>query len=89
MLSLRFLETGLRSDFNRIRRKLADMTGIQLQNLVRKSRQLQESIQQDVMKEDCVYVSDFEDRSYVNGFFGSSLDSYNDFVPRREVVILD
>ncbi|XP_031562606.1 uncharacterized protein LOC116298338 [Actinia tenebrosa] len=85
----RFLETGLRSDFNRIRRKLADMAGIQLQNLVRKSRQLQESIQQDVMKEDCVYVSDFEDRGYMNNFFGSTFDSYSDFVSRREVVILD
>lgn len=65
------------------------MAGIQLQNLVRKSRQLQESIQQDVMKEDCVYVSDFEDRGYMNSFFGSTLDSYSDFVTRREVVILD
>lgn len=41
------------------------------------------------MKEDCVYVSDFEDRAYMNGFFGNSLDSLNDFLPRREVVILD
>lgn len=65
------------------------MAGIQLQNLVRKSRQLQESIQQDVMKEDCVYVSDFEDRGYINSFFGSTLDTYSDFVTRREVVILD
>lgn len=65
------------------------MAGIQLQNLVRKSRQLQESIQQDVMKEDCVYVSDFDDRGYMNNFFGSTFDSYSDFVSRREVVILD
>ncbi|XP_032233478.1 uncharacterized protein LOC5508792 [Nematostella vectensis] len=84
----RFLETGLRSDFNKIRKKLSDMAGIQLQNLVRKSRQLQESIQQDVMKEDCVYVSEFEDRSFMN-FFGSSFDSFTDFSPRAEVVILD
>lgn len=41
------------------------------------------------MKEDCVYVSDFDDRGYMNNFFGSTFDSYSDFVSRREVVILD
>lgn len=87
--SVRFLETGYRSDFNKIRMKLSEMGTLQLQNLVRKSRQLRDSIQQDVMKEDCVYVSDYEDRNLMN-FFGSVRDPFTEYGRRRiEVVTLD
>ena len=85
--SLRFLETGYRSDFNKIRMKLSEMATLQLQNLVRKSRQLRDSIQQDVMKDDCVYVSDYEERNLMN-FFGR--DPFSEYGRRRiEVVTLD
>lgn len=84
--SFRFLETGCRSDFNKIRMKLSEMGTVQLQNLVRKSRQLRDSIQQDVMKEDCVYVSDYEDRNLMN-LFGS--DPFSEYGRRIEVVTLD
>lgn len=83
----RFLETGYRSDFNKIRMKLSEMATLQLQNLVRKSRQLRDSIQQDVMKDDCVYVSDYEERNLMN-FFGR--DPFSEYGRRRiEVVTLD
>lgn len=89
LFSVRFLETGFRSDFNKIRMKLSEMGTLQLQNLVRKSRQLRDSIQQDVMKEDCVYVSDYEDRNLLN-FFGSVRDPFTEYGRRRiEVVTLD
>lgn len=81
----RFLETGYRSDFNKIRMKLSEMASVQLQTLVRKSRQLRDSIQQDMMKEDCVYVSDYEDRNFMN-FFGGDPFEYG---RRIEVVTLD
>ena len=86
LFCFRFLETGCRSDFNKIRMKLSEMGSVQLQNLVRKSRQLRDSIQQDVMKEDCVYVSDYEDRNLMN-FFGS--DPFSEYGRRIEVVTLD
>ena len=85
LFCFRFLETGYRSDFNKIRMKLSEMASVQLQTLVRKSRQLRDSIQQDMMKEDCVYVSDYEDRNFMN-FFGGDLFEYG---RRIEVVTLD
>ena len=86
MFCFRFLETGYRSDFNKIRMKLSEMGSVQLQSLVRKSRQLRDSIQQDVMKEDCVYVTDYEDRNLMN-FFGT--DPFSEYGRRIEVVTLD
>lgn len=89
LVSFRFLETGYRSDFNKMRMKLSEMSTLQLQNLVRKSRQLRDSIQQDVMKDDCVYVSDYEERNLMN-FFGSVRDPFSEYGRRRiEVVTLD
>jgi len=85
LFCFRFLETGYRSDFNKIRMKLSEMASVQLQTLVRKSRQLRDSIQQDMMKEDCVYVSDYEDRNFMN-FFGGDPFEYG---RRIEVVTLD
>lgn len=69
--------------------KLSEMGTLQLQNLVRKSRQLRDSIQQDVMKDDCVYVSDYEDRNLMN-FFGNVREPFTEYGRRRiEVVTLD
>ena len=82
LFRFRFLETGYRSDFNKIRMKLSEMASVQLQTLVRKSRQLRDSIQQDMMKEDCVYVSDYE----ALNFFGGDPFEYG---RRIEVVTLD
>lgn len=82
----RFLETGRRSDFNKIRMKLSEMGSIQLQNLRCKSRQLRDAIQQEVMKEDCVFVNDYEGRNLMN-FFVS--DRFPDYGRRIEVVTLD
>ena len=84
------METGYRSDFNKIRMKLSEMGSLEIQNFVRKSRQLRESIQQDIMKEDRVYVSDYEDRPFMN-FLGSVRDPFRTEYGRRriEVVTLD
>ena len=69
--------------------KLSEMGTLQLQNLVRKSRQLRDSIQQDVMKDDCVYVSDYEDRNLMN-FLGNVREPFTEYGRRRiEVVTLD
>lgn len=66
--------------------KLSEMGSIQLQNLRCKSRQLRDAIQQEVMKEDCVFVNDFEERNLMN-FLVS--DRFSDYGRRIEVVTLD
>lgn len=70
--------------------KLSEMASLQLQNLVRKSRQLRDVIQQDLMKEDCVYLSEYDDRSSLFTFpGGTGSDFFADFGRRIEVVTLD
>ena len=84
----RFLETGLRSDFTKVRMKLSEMASLQLQDLLRKSRQLRDTIQQDAIKEDCVYLSEFDNHSLF-AYLGSPRDPYGDYGRRIEVVTLD
>ena len=80
----------MRSDFNKIRMKLSEMASLQLQNLVRKSRQLRDVIQQDLMKEDCIYLSEYDDRSSLFSFLGGTgNDIFADFGRQIEVVTLD
>ena len=70
--------------------KLSEMATLQLQNLLRKSRQLRDVIQQDLMKEDCIYLSEYDDRSSIFSFLGGTgRDLFADFGRRIEVVTLD
>lgn len=49
---LRFLETGLQSDFNKIRMKLVDISNVQIRILAEKARNLQEAICADSIRPD-------------------------------------
>jgi len=48
----RFLETGLQSDFNKIRMKLVDISNLQIRILAEKARKLQEAICADSLRPD-------------------------------------
>ena len=84
----RFLETGLRSDFTKIQMKLSEMASLQLQELLRKSKHLQNCIHEDVLKEDCVFMSEYDSRG-LYGYFAEPRDPYAEYGRRIEVVTLD
>lgn len=65
----RFLETGLKSDFNKLRMKLSEIGNIQLENLNRKSRQLQRAISRDLRTEDSIYCSEVDAPHFTHCFY--------------------
>ena len=65
----RYLETGLKSDFNKLRMKLSEIGNIQLENLNRKSRQLQRAISRDLRTEDRIYCSEVDAPHFTDCFY--------------------
>ena len=72
--SFRFLETGLKSDFNKLRMKLSEIGNLQLENLNRKSRQLQRAISRDLGTEDCIYFSEVDAPHFMHCFYPPRTD---------------
>lgn len=90
-LSFRFLETGFKSDFNKLRMKLAEIGNLQLENLNRKSRQLQRAISRDLRTKDSIYFSEIDAPHFAHCFYPPPADCFAQRQPFAsiEVVNLD
>jgi hypothetical protein len=72
--SFRFLQTGLKSDFNKLRMKLSEIGNLQLESLNRKSRQLQRAISRDLRTEDSIYFSEVDAPQFTHCFYPQRTD---------------
>ncbi|CAB3985212.1 oocyte-specific F-box [Paramuricea clavata] len=70
----RFLQTGLKSDFNKLRMKLSEIGNLQLESLNRKSRQLQRAISRDLRNEDSIYFSEVDAPQFTHCFYPQRTD---------------
>ena len=87
----RFMVSGLKSDFNKLRMKLSEIATSQLADLNRKSRQLQRAITRDLRMEDSIYVSEVDAPNFTDFFYPLRTDCFSTRQPYNpiEVVNLD
>lgn len=85
------MDTGLKSDFNKLRIKLSEIASLQLENLNRKSRQLQRAIARDLRTQDCIYMSEVDAPHFMDFLYPPPTNCFDRRQPFNpvEVVNLD